>query len=216
MKVVSCNPGEVEVSVKLYNGCTFEVIDKWDPAQHAKTCDTMFYLKDGTGAYVWDCDQWLFLDFSGATQADWNTEENEAGGIKNKPFSTLDSEDFEVLDGELKVKEKAIDWEHILNKPDIEQTIVDLETGLTDANASIDIVIERTNEITKDVYENLNTNSSAIEKIEQTLSDIENNQEQMNKLILDLSAQNGYISEQVEELQTYIGGLEKRIEALEQ
>lgn len=202
MKVVSCNPGEVEVSVKLYNGCTFEVIDKWDPDQHAKTCDTMFYLKDGTGAYVWDCDQWLFLDFSGATQADWNAEENEAGGIKNKPFSTLDIEDFEVLDGELKVKEKAIDWEHILNKPDIEQTIVDLEVGLVDANTSIDIIIERNDEITMDVYDSLNRLS------EETAT--------TNKQILDLAAQNGYISEQVEALQTYIGGLEKRIEVLEQ
>jgi|GEM_PF-5402300 len=64
MKVVSCKPSDVEVSVKLYNGCAFEVIDKWDSKQYAKTCDTMFYLRDGTGAYVWDCDDWLFLDFS--------------------------------------------------------------------------------------------------------------------------------------------------------
>lgn len=64
MKVVSCKPSDVEVSVNLYNGCAFEVIDKWDPKQHAKTCDTLFYLRNGTGAYVWDCNQWIFLDFS--------------------------------------------------------------------------------------------------------------------------------------------------------
>ncbi|MDT2484110.1 hypothetical protein [Enterococcus avium] len=89
MKVVSCDAGKTEVSPKMYNACTFEIIDKWDPKQHAKTCDTMFYLRDGTGAYVWDCDQWIFLDFSGYTAPDWNAKENQQGYIKNKPFEKL-------------------------------------------------------------------------------------------------------------------------------
>lgn len=89
MKVVSCNPGQTEVSPQAFNACAFNIIDKWDPKQHAKTCDTMFYLRDGTGAYVWDCDQWIFLDFSGYTAPDWNAKENQQGYIKNKPFEKL-------------------------------------------------------------------------------------------------------------------------------
>lgn len=89
MKVVSCNPDQMEVSPHTFNACTFNIIDKWDPKQHAKTCDTMFYLRDGTGAYVWDCDQWIFLDFSGYTAPDWNAKENQQGHIKNKPFEKL-------------------------------------------------------------------------------------------------------------------------------
>nr|DAV18242.1 MAG TPA: structural protein [Caudoviricetes sp.] len=89
MKVVSCNPGETTVSPAAYNACAFAIIDKWEPKQHAKTCDTMFYLSDGTGAYVWNCDEWIFLRFAGGPQPDWKAKENEAGGIKNKPFETL-------------------------------------------------------------------------------------------------------------------------------
>lgn len=89
MKVVSCNPDQMEISPHTFNACTFNIIDKWDPKQYAKTCDTMFYLRDGTGAYVWDCDQWIFLDFSGYTAPDWNAKENQQGHIKNKPFEKL-------------------------------------------------------------------------------------------------------------------------------
>lgn len=89
MKVTSCKSSGMEVSPTTYNGCTFQIIDKWDPNQHAKTCDTMFYLSDGTGAYVLDCDHWTFLDFTGVTQSDWAAKENEAGYIKNKPFKVL-------------------------------------------------------------------------------------------------------------------------------
>jgi hypothetical protein len=89
MKVNSCKLNGLEVSPTAYNACTFQIIDNWDPSQYAKTCDTMFYLSDGTGAYVWDCDHWKFLDFTGATASDWNAEENEAGFIKNRPFKTL-------------------------------------------------------------------------------------------------------------------------------
>ncbi|MBO0459559.1 hypothetical protein JZO77_22740 [Enterococcus hulanensis] len=103
MKVVSCNPGQMEVSPNSFNACTFNIIDKWDPKKHAKTCDTMFYLRDGTGAYVWDCDEWIFLDFSGYTASDWNAKENQQGFIKNKPFEKLG--DFFVVssDGVLSV-----------------------------------------------------------------------------------------------------------------
>lgn len=89
MQVQSCQSSGMEVSPETYNACTFEIIDKWDPTQHAKTCDTMFYLRDGTGAYVWDCDKWIFLDFTGYTAPDWKAKEGEAGFIKNKPFETL-------------------------------------------------------------------------------------------------------------------------------
>ncbi|USI66793.1 hypothetical protein LMK05_05810 [Lactococcus petauri] len=89
MQVQSCQSSGMEVSPETYNACTFEIIDKWDPTQHAKTCDTMFYLRDGTGAYVWDCDKWIFLDFTGYTSSDWKAKEGEAGYIKNKPFETL-------------------------------------------------------------------------------------------------------------------------------
>lgn len=89
MQVQSCNPSGMTVDPKTYNACTFEIIDKWDSTQHAKTCDTMFYLRDGTGAYVWDCNKWIFLDFTGFTEPDWEAEPGEAGHIKNKPFQTL-------------------------------------------------------------------------------------------------------------------------------
>lgn len=89
MQVQSCNPSGMIVDPKTYNACTFEIIDKWDSKQHAKTCDTMFYLRNGTGAYVWDCDKWIFLDFTGYTIPDWKAKEEEAGFIKNKPFETL-------------------------------------------------------------------------------------------------------------------------------
>lgn len=89
MKVTSCKLSGMEVSPTTYNACTFQIIDKWDPDQHAKTCDTMFYLSDGTGAYVWDCDHWKFLDFTGVTQSDWTAKQDEAGYVKNKPFKTL-------------------------------------------------------------------------------------------------------------------------------
>lgn len=89
MQVQSCKSSGMEVSPETYNACTFEIIDKWDPTKHAKTCDTMFYLRDGTGAYVWDCDKWIFLDFTGYTAPDWKAKEGEAGFIKNKPFETL-------------------------------------------------------------------------------------------------------------------------------
>lgn len=64
MRVESCSPSDVSVNVQVGTNCTFEVIDTWDPDDHAKTCDKMFFLRNGTGAYVWDCDEWVFLDFT--------------------------------------------------------------------------------------------------------------------------------------------------------
>ncbi|MGM0341664.1 pyocin knob domain-containing protein [Enterococcus sp. AZ007] len=109
MKVVSCDAGKTEVSPKMYNACTFEIIDKWDPKQHAKTCDTMFYMRNGTGAYVWDCDQWIFLDFSGYTAPDWNAEQDQQGYIKNKPFKKLGNGLAVDKDGNLFVSVTAED-----------------------------------------------------------------------------------------------------------
>lgn len=136
MQVKSCQSSGMEVSPKTYNACTFEIIDKWDPTQHAKTCDTMFYLRDGTGAYVWDCDHWKFLDFSGFTNPDWESKVNEKGYIENKPFQTLSEEDFEVINGVLKskiipLKQIQADWnqtddkqeDFIKNKPIIPEPV---------------------------------------------------------------------------------------------
>lgn len=96
MKVVSCEPGQMAVSPEQYNACTFEIIDKWEPDKRAKTCDTMFYLRDGTGAYVWDCDQWIFLPFNGLA-VDLTT-------FARKP------DDVNILDSEVKKElEKIID-----------------------------------------------------------------------------------------------------------
>ncbi|MGX7185866.1 DUF2479 domain-containing protein, partial [Enterococcus pallens] len=103
MKVVSCDPAQTEVSPERYNACTFKIIDKWDPKEHAKTCDTMFYLSDGTGAYVWDCDEWIFLDFSGYTIPDWSAKENQKGYIDNKPFILLGNGLAVSKDGTLSV-----------------------------------------------------------------------------------------------------------------
>jgi Collagen triple helix repeat (20 copies). len=89
MQVQSCHSSGMEVSPETYNACTFEIIDKWAPTQHSKTCDTMFYLRDGTGAYVWDCDKWIFLDFTGYISPNWEANEGEQGYIENKPFETL-------------------------------------------------------------------------------------------------------------------------------
>lgn len=109
MKVVSCNPDQMEVSPHTFNACTFSIIDKWDPKQHAKTCDTMFYLRDGTGAYAWDCDKWIFLDFSGYTSSDWNAKQNQQGYIKNKPFEILGNGLTVSENGELSVNISAED-----------------------------------------------------------------------------------------------------------
>ncbi|WDA70074.1 SGNH/GDSL hydrolase family protein [Lactococcus lactis] len=129
MKVNACDKGSnsMSVDIDIYNGCTFEIIDKWDPNQHAKTCDTMFYLSDGTGAYAWDCDHWKFLDFTGVTQSDWTAKQDEAGYIKNKPFKTLGKGLFVDENGVLYVTVKGnvkSDWNaandsdaEILNKP---------------------------------------------------------------------------------------------------
>lgn len=127
MKVTNCKSIGMEVSPTTYNACTFQIIDKWNPDQHAKTCDTMFYLSDGTGAYVWDCDDWRFLDFTGVTQSDWEAKQNEAGYIKNKPFVTLGNglsvDENGVLYATVKGNVKS-DWNaandsdaEILNKP---------------------------------------------------------------------------------------------------
>ncbi|WP_204162925.1 hypothetical protein [Lactococcus lactis] len=87
----------------------------------------MFYLSDGTGAYVWDCDHWTFLDFTGVTQSDWAAKEKEAGYIKNKPFKVLGNGLFVDEDGLLNVTVKGnvkSDWNatggsdaEIVNKP---------------------------------------------------------------------------------------------------
>ena len=130
MQVQSCNPRGMTVDPKTYNACTFEIIDKWDPTKHAKTCDTMFYLRDGTGAYVWDCDKWIFLDFTGYIAPDWKAEEGENGHIKNKPFQTLGNGLEVDENGVLSVSDDAFaqsDWKEtnagspafIKNKPDI-------------------------------------------------------------------------------------------------
>ncbi|MFB8448992.1 hypothetical protein ACFC3Z_07850 [Enterococcus thailandicus] len=107
MKINGCGSSgpKVAVTPQAYNETAFEVIDEWNPNEHAKTGDTMFYLSDGSGAYVWDCDDedWLFISFSGATKPDWNAEESDRAGIKNKPFQVL-GDDFEVdEDGKLSV-----------------------------------------------------------------------------------------------------------------
>lgn len=127
MKVISCKTNGMEVSPATYNACTFQIIDKWNPNQHAKTCDTMFYLRDGTGAYVWDCDHWTFLDFTGFTSPDWLANENETGFIKNKPFKTLGNGLSVDENGVLSVTVKSNikpDWNakagddsEIINKP---------------------------------------------------------------------------------------------------
>lgn len=134
MKVQSCQSSGMEVSPETYNACTFEIIDKWDPTQHAKTCDTMFYLRDGTGAYVWDCDKWIFLDFTGYTAPNWEAKPEEAGYIENKPFEILGNGFVLDENGVLSVSEDAFaqaDWSvtestdpsFIKNKPMIPKSV---------------------------------------------------------------------------------------------
>ncbi|MGG5333734.1 SGNH/GDSL hydrolase family protein [Enterococcus sp. AZ163] len=146
MRVKSCDPSEVEVSPKLYNACTFEIIDEWKPEKHAKTCDTMFYLKNGTGAYVWDCDKWVFLDFSGYTAPDWNAKENQQGYIDNKPFITLGNGLTVSENGELSVSITAEDLS-VYTKIDADDLFADkseFRQFEQDTGQAINIVSEKT------------------------------------------------------------------------
>lgn len=89
MKVLKCGSGDSKVGVnpKSYNECTFEIVDKWDESKHAKTCDTIFFLRDGSGAYLWDCDKWVFLSFSGG---------GSGGG---KPTLISNKDNYILIDG---------------------------------------------------------------------------------------------------------------------
>lgn len=105
MEVISCGIGnkKVVVTPKAYDYCVFKIIDDWDENKYAKNCDIMYYLRNGAGAYVWDCEHWVFLDFSGGNQSN------------------------------------------------IEQEIDDLKMMIADVNASIDIIIERSNELNEGI-----------------------------------------------------------------
>lgn len=74
MQVETCKKSGMEVSPKTHNACTFQIIDEWDSEKYPKTSDSIFLLRNGTGAYVWECDHWTFLDFAG-TGVDHGTRE---------------------------------------------------------------------------------------------------------------------------------------------
>lgn len=130
MRVEVCEPGgnKVVVVPQPNSQCNFVAIESWDENAHPKNCDTMYYLKDGSGAYVWNCEEWVFLEFSnnsggsdgGGIQADWDAPESEPDGIKNKPFQTL-SDQFTVKKDELAIDEDSLRetaYTYIINLPD--------------------------------------------------------------------------------------------------
>ena len=127
MRVESCEDGGNKVVVKPapYECCTFKIIDQWDESEHPKTCDTMYVLRDGSGAYVWNYDQWVFLNGGSgggiSVPSDWLVDGSDPGAIANRPFKTIGS-GLEVVNDEL--QGKKANWSvpttneaGILNRP---------------------------------------------------------------------------------------------------
>lgn len=63
MKVENClNSQNPTVTPEIYNDCTFVKVDTWNENDYPKTCDVLYYLADGSGTYIYDCDDgWTFL-----------------------------------------------------------------------------------------------------------------------------------------------------------
>ncbi|MEN6624152.1 MAG: hypothetical protein ABFD50_21720, partial [Smithella sp.] len=118
MRIEGCpgDPPKVPVIPHAYNDCTFVEVETWDPNEHQKTCDTAYYMADGSGFYIWNGTEWKFISVSGGggvpqVQADWE-EENTASKafIQNKPFENLNTAQFEVVDGTLNAKTQSSPW----------------------------------------------------------------------------------------------------------
>lgn len=68
MSIQNCgDPEAKEVIIpKKRSDCTFTTIEEWDEEEHAHSCNTMFIMSDGSGAYIWNQieEKWDFLEFS--------------------------------------------------------------------------------------------------------------------------------------------------------
>lgn len=117
MKIEGCpgSPPKVPVIPKAYNNCTFVEVETWNPNEHPKTCDTAYYMSDGSGFYIWNGTEWKFISTSGGggvpqVQANWEeTNPNSKAFILNKPFEELNTEQFDVVDGKLELVDTP-DW----------------------------------------------------------------------------------------------------------
>lgn len=65
MEIEKCrSSGEKEiVTPPKIDDCTFVQVDSWNADEHAKSCDTLFIMSDGSGAYFWNGSKWEFLTF---------------------------------------------------------------------------------------------------------------------------------------------------------
>ncbi|MCI3860061.1 hypothetical protein V6B05_01285 [Lactococcus garvieae] len=68
MCIQNCGEPEAKEVVipKKRSDCTFTTIEEWDEEEHAQSCNTMFIMSDGSGAYIWNQieEKWDFLEFS--------------------------------------------------------------------------------------------------------------------------------------------------------
>lgn len=66
MEIEKCrSSGEKEiVTPPKIDDCIFVQVDSWNAAEHVKSCDTLFIMSDGSGAYFWNGSKWEFLNFS--------------------------------------------------------------------------------------------------------------------------------------------------------
>lgn len=68
MCIQNCGEPEAKEVVvpKKRSDCIFTTIEEWDEEEHSHSCNTMFIMSDGSGAYIWNQieEKWDFLEFS--------------------------------------------------------------------------------------------------------------------------------------------------------
>ncbi|KXT63155.1 hypothetical protein [Lactococcus sp. DD01] len=111
MEIEKCGQSgpKIVVTPEAYNCCTFQEVETWDPSLHAKTCDTMFIMADGSGGYVWNGEEWKFISFTGGTEqqtSDWEST-TDPTQILNKPFNSI-GEGLDVSEGELTLSQPQL------------------------------------------------------------------------------------------------------------
>lgn len=68
MCILNCGEPETKAVVvpKKRSDCTFTTIEEWDEEEYAQSCNTMFIMADGSGAYILNHidETWDFLEFA--------------------------------------------------------------------------------------------------------------------------------------------------------
>ena len=94
MSIQNCgDPEEKKVIIpKKRSDCTFTTIEEWDEEKHAQSCNTMFIMSDGSGAYIWNPidNKWDFLEFASEEKFLTREEFEEYVDEQNKRLDSLE------------------------------------------------------------------------------------------------------------------------------